>query len=394
MITKNQTGDNDLIKQINLTLVLNLIREKGPISRIEVSKLSTLNRATVSSLVDELMAKKYILEVREGKSSGGRKPILVRFNSHAGYVLGLEINVDFIIATRVNLSAEIQWEKILPIASNEQAILEQLYVLLDEMITNTPASPLGIIGIGIGVAGVVNLKTGSVVITPNGTLKNVPLKHLIQSYTGINTFVDNDCNTAAMAESMFGAGTNRNQLILVSISHQGIGVGILLDGKIFRGSDGFAGEMGHMTINMDGPKCNCGNRGCWEVYASAKTLTEKYRQSVQSPTNVTVEKIIELANHGDPHAITSLTKTGEYLGVGLSNIVNTFNPDVIILRGAIASANQWIYNPIQRTLLDRAFFLSSTYVEIIPSQFGRYAAAIGAACSIIHNLLFNYDQKL
>lgn len=394
MFDSKITGDSDLIKQINLSIVINTIREKGPISRIEISKISKLNKATVSVMVDELIEKKYAVEIGEGKSSGGRRPILVNFNGNAGYVIGIELNVGFLTAILVNLSADIYWEKTVPISTNEKEILDCLFSVIDEIRSIYPASPLGIIGIGIGVVGVVNFKTGTLVFAPNAGIQNLPLKLLVENYTGIPTIVDNDCNTSAIGEYAFGAGKGRSQLILLSITNRGIGLGIFVDGKVFRGQDGFAGEMGHMTINMEGPRCNCGNRGCWELYASPRALVDRFKKSKNIDMSPSVDEIIELANQGDHDAITTLTAIGEYIGVGLSNVVNTFNPEIIIIRGVIANAGKWIFNPINRTLSERCFFFGSTKVEIIPSQFGKYAASIGAATEIIQHLFHSYEHKL
>jgi len=342
-----------------------------------------------------LIEKQYVMEIGEGKSYGGRRPILVNFNGNAGYAIGIELNVGFLTAIVVNLNAEVYWEKSITITTNEKEIMDQIFALIDEIRGIVPQSPLGIIGIGIGVVGIVNAKTGTLVSSPNAAgLQNLPLKHMVESYSGIHTVVDNDCNTSAIGEFFFGAGKGRNQLILLSVTNRGIGVGILIDGKVIRGQDGFAGEMGHMTINMEGPRCNCGNRGCWELYASPRALTESFRKIKKTKTSPSVDEIIELANKGDHDAIAALTGVGEYLGVGLANVVNAFNPEVIIIRGNIANAEKWIFNPIDRVLSERCFFYKDTKIDIIPSRFGKYAASIGAACEIIQRWFYSYEQKL
>ncbi|MCR8634196.1 ROK family transcriptional regulator [Paenibacillus radicis (ex Xue et al. 2023)] len=394
MIKREMTGDADLIKQINIMLVMNLIREKGPISRIEISKISKLNKATVSSMVEELIAKRYVVEIGEVKSKRGRRPTLLNFNGDAGYVIGIELNVGFMTVIVVNLNAGVHWKKSYLISDNEKEIVDQLFKAIDEARSAVPQSALGIIGIGIGVVGIVNHETGTLVIAPNAGLQNLPLKHLVESYTGIQTFVDNDCNTSVIGESTFGAGKGRNHQILLSVTNRGIGVGIFIDGKVFRGQDGFAGEMGHMTINMEGPRCNCGNRGCWEMYSSPQALIRNFMKNKNIETPPKVDEIIALANAGDNGAITALTETGEFLGIGLANVVNTFNPEVIIIRGDMAKADKWILNPIHRTLSERCYFYASTRIDIVPSRFGELAASIGAACEVIHYWFYSYEQKL
>ncbi|TDF99418.1 ROK family transcriptional regulator [Paenibacillus piri] len=394
MLKRHMTGDADLIKQINLMLVMNIIREHGPISRVDIAKISRLNKATVSSMVEELMVKQYAIEVGEVKSKRGRRPTLVNFNPDAGCVIGIELNVGFMTVILVNLNAAVYREKTYSITTNEKEIIEQLYAAIDEIRSEAPESPLGIIGIGIGAVGIVNHKSGTMVSAPNAGLRDVPLKRLVESYTGIRTFVDNDCNTSVIGESAFGAGKGRNQQILLSVTNRGIGIGILIDGKVFRGQDGYAGEMGHMTINMEGPRCNCGNRGCWELYASPQALRRNFMKTTGAEALPSVDEIIALADQGDHAAITALAEVGEYLGVGLANVVNTFNPEIIIIRGAMANADKWILNPIRRSLSERCYFYHSTRIEIVPSRFGKLAASIGAACDVIYHLFYSYEQKL
>ena len=390
-ILKQKLFETDVSNQINVSNVLNIIREKGPISRAEISKLSNLNKATITLIVEDLLKKQFVHEIGEGKSTGGRKPILVNFNSNAGYIIGLELNIGYINATLVNLSAEIQIDKTVSINTNENEIIKQIFQLIDDLKGLAPSSPLGIVGIGVGVSGIVSFESGIIISVPNAGIKNLPLKHMVEAHTGIYTIVDNDVNAAVIGEYMYGAGKGRNDLILVSNSSRGIGLGIYLNGKIYRGFDGFAGEMGHSTINMDGPRCNCGNRGCWELYASSKALMDLYAKTKQLNEPVSVAEIIELADKGDHIAITTLTQIGEYLGIGLTNIVNTFNPDMIILRGMIGQAGKWIFNSIHRTLMERSFVYSSSKVDIIPSLFDKNAVAIGSACEIIQQVFYTSE---
>ncbi|WP_413378143.1 ROK family transcriptional regulator [Alkalihalobacillus sp. 1P02AB] len=394
VLQQSVTGDSELIKRINLSIVINTIREKGPISRVEIAKLSKLNKATVSSLVDELLEKDYVVEIGAGRSSVGRKPILLNFNDSSGYVIGIEVNVGFIKAVVINLSAEVIAKRKIPTSTNEKEVMKSLYDVIDEMKGLVPECSLGVVGIGISVAGIVNYETGTLVSAPNAGLHNIPLKHLVESYSGIRTIVDNDCNASAIGEYYFGSGKGRDQLILLSLSAHGIGTGIFVNGEVFRGRNGFAGEMGHMTINMVGPLCNCGNRGCWELYASPRALIQDYMEKKGLVDAPTVEEIIEMANQNDKEAISALTQVGEYLGVGLSNVVNTFDTEAIIIRGAMSQGERWLLNPIQRNLQERCFFYSSTKVEIIPSFWGQDAAAVGAACEIIQRLFYTHEYKL
>ena len=252
------------------------------------------------------------------------------------------------------------------------------------------SSQLG--SISIAAAGAINVDKGLVTSSPNlPGWHNIPLRDIIKEKYGITTFLINDANAAALGEHHFGAGKGVDNLIYLTIS-TGIGGGIIINGKLYSGLCGSAGEIGHMTIDVNGPRCNCGNIGCWEMLASgtavAKEAIRRISQGESSSLteivggkieNITAEKISMAAQGGDSLASEVILTAATYLGVGMVNLVNIFNPEMIIVGGGMAKMGNLLLNPARQVVRERAFPLSAQAVRIVPAQLGDDAGAFGAA---------------
>ena len=264
-------ADQFLVKKMNLKTLFKEIIRKSPISRAELSKITGLNKSTVSSQINTLIEKNLVFEIGQGQSSGGRRPVMLVFNKKAGYALGIDIGVDFINGILTDLGGNVvaSQYKETAVSSAEEAIAI-LFSLIDELISSVPDSRYGLVGIGVCVPGIVD-KNEEIVFTPNSDWIVKDLKSIIEQKFSVPVLIENEANAGAYGEKVFGAAKNLSNIIYVSIG-TGIGIGIIINQELYRGNNGFSGEMGHMTIDFNGPKCSCGNRGCWELYASERAF--------------------------------------------------------------------------------------------------------------------------
>lgn len=383
------TGDLKLVRKLNKSIVFNFIKDHGPVSRAEIAKQTSLNKATVSSLVEELIDENFIREIGTGKSSGGRRPVLLLFNGDAGSVIGVDLGVHYISILLTNLNSEVLWNKETAISPEESSenIVHTLISLIKEAIQHAPQTTHGILGIGVGVPGIVDYNNGSVLLAPNLNWKKTPLQSILEEHTKLPVLIDNEANMAALGEKMFGNGVGHDHMAYVSAGI-GIGVGLILNDELYRGAIGYAGEMGHMTIEHNGLKCPCGNRGCWEMYASEKAFYMRMREDdrLSDVSRTSFYDYVHKADQGDGQVIAHLNEIGEYLGIGLANIVNTFNPKLLVIGNTLSGGGKWIFNPIEKTLATRALHFSNKHVTVMRSKLGNRACAIGSVSSILQNL--------
>jgi len=258
------------------------------------------------------------------------------------------------------------------------------------------ASGADIAGIGIGAAGAYEASTGVITLSPNlPGWHNIPLRAIIQKEFSVPIYMENDATVAALGEHYFGGGVGIANLVYVSVG-TGIGGGIIIDGQLYRGASGSAGEFGHMTIDINGPRCNCGNIGCWEAYASGIALAEEAVRQIESGTQttilnfaegdlrkVTARRVFLAAVEGDPLAQRVISQTAYYLGVGLANLVNIFNPQLILIGGGLSRMGSLLLDPAIKVVRERAFELPSRAVRIEIAQLGADAEALGAAGLVI-----------
>ncbi len=379
-MNKFTTGDQSLIKRINKSIVLKSIQKRGPISRAQISKDTGLNKATVSTMVNELINESLVYEIGAGKSSGGRKPVLLYFNSQAGYSIGIDLGVNYILAILTDLSGSIIEEITEPLYEKEPAqVNTKLISIIETLLHKAPESPYGIIGIGIGVPGIVN-NQGEILFAPNLQWKQVNLKQVIEDKFNIPVSVVNEANSGAQGEHLYGVGKNILNFVYVSIGI-GIGTGIMIDGNLYGGSTGISGEMGHLTIEANGKRCPCGNRGCWELYASENALLQEAKKlsCFENHQKINIDLIVFEAQRGNNEVIQLLNEIGEYIGIGLTNIINTFNPEMIIIGNRFTQFKNWIINPISRVLDERLSPYHKDKTQIKFSNLDKYSSALGSS---------------
>ncbi|UVI28855.1 ROK family transcriptional regulator [Paenibacillus spongiae] len=372
------TGDLAMIKKINTAIVLEAILKHAPLSRAQISERTGLNKATVSSLVQDLIDNQLVLEIGQGASSGGRKPVLLLFHARAGYAIGIDLGVNYIRGVLTDLEGGVIAGCELPLKTNEQqAVIEQLAACIDSLRKEIPDSPYGLVGIGVGVPGIVD-EQGMILFAPNLGWTQVKLQQALEQRYDVPISIDNEANAGAQGEQKYGAGRGIAHQIYVSVGI-GIGTGIILNKELYKGASGFSGELGHLSIEMNGKHCRCGNDGCWELYASENALLEQ-----AEPLGYTdLDALLQAAEDGDTRVRELFSSIGTALGTGIANIVNVFNPDVVIVGNRMSRAKPWIGGALQDAVASRTLSYHRERLRILFAELNEQSAVRGAAYEAI-----------
>ncbi|MGY4688636.1 ROK family transcriptional regulator [Salibacterium sp. K-3] len=374
-----KTGDQELVKKINKSIVLQTIQASSPISRAQISKESGLNKATVSGLVSELMEEQFVLEIGTGLSSGGRKPVMLYFNKAAGCAIGIDLGVNYILAVLTDLQGHVIEKVEEPLDdSSLHVVLPMMKEIVSGLMERQPYSPYGVVGIGIGVPGITD-NNGTILFAPNLHWEHVDLKQDLEQSFQLPVVVENEAKAGAHGENIHGAGKASSDFVYISLGI-GIGTGIIIDNKLYKGAKGISGEMGHFTIDANGKKCRCGNKGCWELYSSESTLLEQAgKLSSLEGGDITLGRLIQEAEAGNSEVLSLFSRIGEYAGIGLTNVVNTFNPEQIIIGNRLSKLRPWLENPIHHVLEQRLLPYFYNGLELSFSEFGIESCALGSA---------------
>lgn len=273
-----------------------------------------------------------------------------------------------------------------------QAVINRIFLTIDRLLRQENISLPQLHGISIAAAGAIDSNNGIITSSPNlPGWHDIPLREIIKNRYKGNTFLINDASAAALGEHYLGAGKGINNLIYLTVS-TGIGGGIIIDGRLYLGACGSAGEIGHMTIDINGPKCTCGNTGCLEVLASGKAVAEEAKRRISGGEssslidivqgeieNITAEKVSQAAQDGDLLAKEVIFKAATCLGVGMVNLVNIFNPEMIIVGGGMVKMGDRLLNPARQVVIEQAFQLPARLVQIVPAQLSDDSGIFGAA---------------
>lgn len=388
-----------IVKQPNKDVVLDMIRRSPEgISRAEIAESLSVSRATVSAIVDRLIASGIVLERGAGVSRGGRRPIVLQLNPDAGRVLGIDLGATHLLVVVSDLSGHVlvEAEKQLDISDGPEVCLEQVRRLVDELLSQRAVTWEQIWAVGMGVPGPVITAQGMVSYPPiMPGWDRFPIRQHLESLWHKPAFVDNDADLGALGEGTFGAGRDESHLAYIKIG-TGIGCGILLDGKIYHGVLGTAGEIGHVTISPDGPPCKCGNYGCLEAMAGGRAIAQRAKLAVAAgqPTMLahrnherplTDQDVIQAARAGDPLSQQLLSDAGRLIGTALASLINLLNPGLIIIGGRMATAEDLLLEPIREAVQQRSLRASFQAARIVPAALGRRTTALGAAALAIEN---------
>ena len=393
-------GSFELMKQLNVSAVLKVIRDNGSLSRADVAKITGLTPASVTNITKMLIEDEYLVECKVGQSSGGRPPIMLELNPNARYVIGISIGVGMIDVVITNLSAEIILKKSIEI--NEERydydfVFKELVKLINEVIECSKIEKEKILGAGVALHGIVNARTGMSIYSPYYGWKEINIKEALENELNLGVYVDNDVRAMALGESWFGITKDISNFVTLNISN-GIGAGIIINNKPYYGVDFSAGEIGHIVVEGDGDKCNCGNYGCLETVASNNNITKKAIKLIKQGTNsvlkelkadinqLTIEDISEAAKLEDELAISIIKEAERYIGIAITNLINILNPTSIVVVGEIFENTFYAIETLNEIVKNRGMKLSSENVRIIKSMLGRDAAVVGATTLVIQEI--------
>jgi glucokinase-like ROK family protein len=380
-------------RAINRFLVVNCLREKRRLSRVELARELGLTPAAITRITSDLIQEGYIREGGPGNSNRGRKPILLELNTSAAYAIGIDLqHLDRLHAALVNLDCERLWrvERSIP-ETSLPTLVTQIQEAVEELTRIAGVAREAIFGVGVSFPGIVDYETGSVVLAANLNWENVPLRAHIQEALGMLTFLDNESNAAALGEYWYGQADVPSDFVYISVG-TGIGSGLILGGRVYRGDQGTAGELGHMIVQPDGPMCRCGARGCLEAVAAEPAVLswlvaemEKEASSRISPPKRPRE-IYEAANANDPLACQAVRRMGRYLGIGVTNLINLLNPGTVIIGGSVWCVIDLLLEETRRTVAENAVTAQARGTRIIPSTLEADSALVGAAALVLEEV--------
>lgn len=397
-----RTGDQALVREINLSIILNGLREHSPISRASLATVTGLNKTTVSSLVQQLIDAHFVTEAGIHKTEEtGRPGMLLELNPRAGCMIGMEIGVDFISVVVSNFAVETIWRRQVQVDpdTGQEEILHRALDLVRAALKHTGDECREVLGLGVGVPGLVDVSSGTLLFAPNLHWRNVPVRRILEQNFDFPIYVDNEANMATLGESYFGVARGARSVLYVSAGG-GLGGGIVLEGRVLPGAGGFAGEVGHMTMQADGPPCNCGNRGCWETLAGQGSVFRRVKAAVEGGSatllldycrgdleTLTIPMVVRAAQEGDAVAIDALNETGVYLGIGFANLINALNPEVVVFGGSLSLAGDFLLPIINRVIRERALRWSAGTTRVHVAAHGFDACVMGGIASVYHQIL-------
>ncbi|UOR11431.1 ROK family transcriptional regulator [Halobacillus amylolyticus] len=374
------------IKSQNKIEILQTIIDHAPLSRTSIAKKLGMAKGTVSSLSTELIDNEIIYEYGPGSSSGGRRPVMLLFNEKAAYSIGINVGVNYILGVLTNLNGEMVAEQRQSISVYDLAqVLPIIIKTIQRLIEDAPSSPYGIIGIGVGVPGIVNHQ-GTVLFAPNLGWENVHLKGELENTFDIPVTVENEANAGAYGEKKYSSSSSMSNNIVYVSAGIGIGVGLIIDGKIYRGEEGYSGELGHMMIDIDGRKCSCGSQGCWEMYASEKALLLEAEKTLGPSKGLSLESLIQEAET-NPEIKVLFEKIGDYLGAGVSNILNIFNPKKVVIGNRLALAKNLLNEPVRKAINRNTLDFHKQEVEITFSSLTPYSTSLGTSRFMVEKFI-------
>ena len=359
-------ANQEMIRDNNRRQVLEYLVNHPPVSRAALSQQLHLTKATISNIVQELIEQHLISEIGSAQTSLGRKPILLEFQKKCGYALSIDVHPSQIIALTSDLKGENCRLKEYPFQKGDN-LHENLRRIIRDILPVYEDYPYKIVGITIGIYGVV--QQNQILFTPYYPLPDFNLAKLLESEFHIPVFVENESNLSVLGESAFHHYDQN--MVLLNI-HDGIGMGIMINGHLYRGQDGYAGEIGHTILFPDGKPCPCGNHGCLEQYASEKAILEEYARLTHQE-QVTIDAFVRDYQNQVPEALEMMELFSKYISIAINNIINTFNIELVVLNSSFSN-----YIPqINRSIQDYLRHHQNRKCQIIPSQLQDISGLMG-----------------
>jgi glucokinase-like ROK family protein len=402
-----RTGDHAFVREMNISSVLRYIYTSAPLSRSQIANLTGLNKSTVSSLVSDLLERQLVHQVGIESSRTGRPAEMLEINPDAGCIVGAAFGVDYISVILTTFNGNIQFRRLIEIDEDLSfdSCMEASIDLINEAIQFGNSCGQRALGIGLALPGMVDTRKGLLKFSPNLQWRDVPIGEIFKTRTGLPVFVDNDANAAAMGEHLFGLARQIRDFIFI-VAGIGIGGGLFLDGKLYRGCSGIAGEIGHTSIEIGGDRfCRCGNRGCWENFGNQYALIERVRARLEvgrpslisqlinrKNDQLSLDMIARAAQSGDVEVLEALEENGAAIGLGIANLVNIFDPEMVILGGSLSVVGEYMLPAIRAAVHQSGLNMPRPEVLVGLSAFGSDASVMGAVALVVEVLLADPTQ--
>jgi N-acetylglucosamine repressor len=378
-----QAARLNTIRDINRQIVLNYVREREPISRAEIARETALQRSTISAIVDALKIEGLIEEIGEGESTGGRRPTMLRLRMAGPIAIGVAIRPTRTVIATSNLAGRvIEQEEFATDPDPEKTLL----AIISSVRKFSERNRASIEAVGVSLPGLVDPATGHAIYVPHFKWRDLAIEERIATATGLPVTIDNDANSVALAELWFGRPevTDARDFIMILVG-RGVGTGIIIDGQVYRGERGAAGEFGHMIVGAEAPvACSCGNYDCWEAFASERAALARYAKlcGQQIPEPLNFASLVDRALEGEQHARAALIETAHYLGIGISNLVVGFSPEVVVVGGEISRAWPLIEAALSETM-ERSVRRGLPSARIMPSTLGGNPSLMGSLSLVL-----------
>ena len=393
--------DKFAMAQMNRSMVFDLIRRKGPISRAEIARTIGLSIPTVMKITEEFSHKQFVQDVGKGESSGGKRPELLELVPDSKYIIGVGVGRSKTNVLMMNLAGEVFIREIMETGGTAvpEVWISRLIQVIENVIRESGLSRKQILGMGIGMPGILDEKSAKVLFSPDFKWENVDMLTPIRERFKMDITIENANRALAMGEYYFGAGVDSRNFLVVNLGH-GIGSAIMREGEFYRGSSGSSGEIGHIILEKNGPKCNCGNLGCLEAIASGNAIARdakiavlegnatKIMELVNEDINrIEAKTVFEAARLGDRLAIQITERAMQYIGIGLANYINLMDPDLIILFGGLTNAGDIFLKKVKEVLRERQMKFAGRQVKLVISQMGENGTAVGSASLVLKKFI-------
>jgi N-acetylglucosamine repressor len=375
-------ASRSLIRDFNVSLLIELVRRAGSISRAELARQSQLSAPTVSAIVDHLMKRGIVVETTTAPSSGGRPPVLLSVDPKAGYVVGIKLRGDGVTTVVCDLDAQIvsSNERYVPLVGEPMAALDAIEEETRRALRDAAVPASKVLGVGVGLSGVIDSSAGVCRFSHLLQWHDVELAAPLRRRLGLPVWVENDVNTLAVAEKWAGDAHAARDFLTLSVG-RGIGLGIVIDRSLYRGAHGAGGEFGHMIVEPGGPKCECGRYGCLEAMVGEGAL--RRRVSERKGYDVSRDDLLALVELGDSATLDVVDSAGRKLGLAVANVVTLLNPELLIICGEGTSLGSPFIDPIVSAVREQTFADLGRQLEIKIQSWGDEAWAVGAATLVL-----------
>lgn len=378
-------GTFQLMKSVNKSTILNKIRLSEPLSRAEIAQETGITPPTVSSIVKELIAENLVEESILGESRGGRKPTMLLIKRNGHYIIGIDAGSNKIRGVATDLVGTILLETEINVerhVSNEhflktlKEVVRTIFMKIDDKSK--------VLGIGVAMHGVVDVSLGISLYSSNSGLRDIPIKNELEKEFNVVVMVENNSRAMALGEYWFGNHDEVESFVAINIG-RGVGSGIVDKGRLSYGAQDIAGEIGHMTMDLNGKVCSCGNRGCFETLVTGEAIVRRAKEQIKDvPENLTAEDVYSYAKENQKDYLQILEETGQLIGIGVVNLIHIVNPDRIVLGGGVMNSSEFLMPIIRKTIQERALTeRARMHTKVEASLLGKDATILGASALLL-----------